>query len=70
VGQMRCDNPKCRARNNRALWMVDGHLRCNHCLEVHMETHSYDECRIVRLSDDWREFPEPDIKYQDRAKHA
>jgi hypothetical protein len=70
VQQRRCENKKCRSRNNRALWAVDGSARCNHCFEVFMETASLDEHRIIRLTDDPRAFPEADYKYEHRVAQA
>jgi hypothetical protein len=46
----------CRSRNSKAVFKVDGHLFCLSCAEQYFETHFIDQCRVVRLSDNDKDF--------------
>lgn len=47
----KCENLKCRARNNRAGWLVDGKPTCTSCMEKILEVKGIDGVRVYRLSD-------------------
>ncbi len=50
---------ECRSRNNKAVWLVDGkHLYCLSCFETFLATHALEDHRVVRLSDNERDFSE------------
>lgn len=62
----RCENKKCRSRNPKAVWSINGKKYCHFCGEREIELHGMEELRIHRLSDNEFDFCEPDYKY--RAK--
>lgn len=66
----KCEHPKCRSRNPRAVWLIDGKKYCGFCGEREIELHGIDQIRICRLSDNMFDFAEPDFKYQNRTARA
>jgi hypothetical protein len=54
----KCERRGCRSRNNKAVWSVDGRKMCHTCAEKIFEDRGIDQLRIVRLSDNDRDFPE------------
>lgn len=55
----KCSRRDCRSRNKTALWQVDGKGVCGSCFEKILETKSFDELRINRLSNREVDFHSP-----------
>jgi len=70
VPEARCQNKKCRSRNPRAVWAINGRLYCHFCGEREIELHGMEELRINRLSDNEFDFSEPDYKYRQKMARA
>jgi hypothetical protein len=53
-----CETKWCllKQRHRRALWLIDGVPHCNGCYEAWIEDNFVEEHRIVRLSDNNRDF--------------
>lgn len=66
MGENKCESKKCRSRNPKAVWLLNGVRYCSFCGEREIELHGMDELRIHRLSDNERDFFEPDFKYRDK----
>jgi len=65
-----CEVRGCKSRNKRAVWRVDGKLKCHSHFERWMESHSFDEHSIVRLSESEADFPEKAYPYTARMQPA
>ena len=70
MSDVRCEHPRCRSRNPKPVWLIDGKKYCSFCGEKIITMQGVDHLRIHRLTDDWKSFPEPDIKYQGKVAHA
>ena len=65
-----CEDKKCRSRHPKAVFQVDGRLKCFACYERFMETNFVDEHKIYRLSNKESDFPETMKQFTARAVSA
>lgn len=54
--QKECRGGPGRKRSSRPIWKIDGIPTCNPCFERFMESNYLDEHRVIRLSDQQKDF--------------